>query len=147
MPSPSPSGPAAPAPDAPVPSVPGPGPGGSGQVAIDWTAVRELARLFDRAGDDVVRAHRLAGPLGGTSSLVGDDEDGRAFAAWYVRGYDELTASLTRVADASFTAATTARDFETLWDLLEQKIIASLPAIPDVPEPPIPPAPPHQIGA
>ncbi|MFG3442113.1 hypothetical protein ACGF0J_33130 [Nonomuraea sp. NPDC047897] len=116
-------------------------------MAVDWASVRELARLFDKAGDDVVRALRLAGPLGGTSSLVGDDEDGRAFAEWYVRGYDELTGSMNRVADTSFTAATTARDFEMLWDLLEQKIIASLPEIPDLSEPPIPPPPPHQEGA
>lgn len=136
-----------PSPAAPTPAAPAPSPGESGQVAIDWMSIRELARLFDKAGDDLVAAHRLAGPLGGTSSLVGDDEDGRAWAGWYVDGYDGLVRSMNRLAEASFTAAATARDFEVLWDVLEQKIISSLPVIPDLSEPPIPGPPPHQEGA
>jgi hypothetical protein len=131
------------------PSTPaqGSGPSSSDRVLIDWQSIRELARLFDGSGDDVVEYRRTASPMGGTSSLVGDDGEGIEFAKWYVDGYDKLTDGMNGIADKSFTAATDVRDMQKMWDILEQAIIADLPAIPDLGPPPIPPDPPHREGA
>jgi hypothetical protein len=125
----------------------GPGPSSSDRVLIDWQSIRELAGLFDKSGDDMVAYRRTASPMGGTSSLVGDDGEGIEFAKWYVDGYDKLTDGMNGIADKSFTAATDVRDMTKMWDILEQAIIADLPVIPDLGPPPIPPDPPYKEGA
>ncbi|MFC5831806.1 hypothetical protein [Nonomuraea insulae] len=117
------------------------------RLLIDWTSIRKLAGLFDQAGDDVVALQRGSASLAGTSGLVGGDDDGHAFAQWYSDGYDSLTDALTRIADKSFTSASDLRDFDAMWDYLEQRIISTLPKIPDLPAPPIPQAPPRGVGA
>ncbi|MFC4116935.1 hypothetical protein [Nonomuraea zeae] len=117
------------------------------QVLIDWKSIRELAVLFDRLGDDVVRRKRAATSLGSAAGLVGGDEEGRAFAEWYTDGFDSLTGAMTRIAEKNFTWAGDLRDFDKLWDHLEHKIISTLPEIPDIPAPPIPQAPPRGVGA
>ncbi|NBE94803.1 hypothetical protein, partial [Nonomuraea sp. K271] len=138
--------------------IPSPAPTPSGQaigsprdhndrVEIEWRSIRELAWLFDKTGDDVVMLQRVASDLAGTSGLVGDDEQGHAFAAWYADSYEWLTESMRRVADKSFISATGLRDFEQLWEYLEGEIIRSLPPIPDLASPPIPQPPPPMEGA
>ncbi|MFG1704336.1 hypothetical protein ACFLIM_14185 [Nonomuraea sp. M3C6] len=117
------------------------------RVQIDWTSIRGLATLFDKIGDDVEALRRSSTSMGTTSSLVGDDEDGRAFAEWYEDGYDSLTKAMALIADKNFAWAANLRDFDKLWDFLEQRIINTLPVIPDIPEPPIPQAPPRREGA
>ncbi|MDP4506832.1 hypothetical protein OHA25_42030 [Nonomuraea sp. NBC_00507] len=116
-------------------------------MLIDWTSIRELARLFDKTGDDVVARQRASTSLAGTSGLVGGDDDGRRFAEWYADGYDSLTGALRRIADKNFTWAGNLRDFDKMWDYLEQQIINTLPKIPDIPDAPIPQAPPRKEGA
>ncbi|TDC87648.1 hypothetical protein E1292_46455 [Nonomuraea deserti] len=117
------------------------------QIAIDWRSIRELAWLFDKTGDEVVTLQRVATALAGTSGLVGGDDQGHAFAEWYADGYDSLTDAMRRIAEKSFISASGLRDFDELWDHLEQQIIRSLPEIPGLAPPPIPQAPPPREGA
>jgi hypothetical protein len=140
-------GPFLPQPSTPAVPAQGSGPSSSDRVLIDWQSIRELAGLFDKSGDDMVAYRRTASPMGGTSSLVGDDGEGIEFAKWYVDGYDKLTDGMNGIADKSFTAATDVRDMTKMWDILEQAIIADLPVIPDLGPPPIPPDPPYKEGA
>ncbi|MGN9842086.1 hypothetical protein ACTMTI_28565 [Nonomuraea sp. H19] len=114
---------------------------------IDWTSIRELARRFDKTGDDVVALQKTSTSLSSTSGLVGGDEEGRAFAEWYSDGYDSLVDAMRRIADKNFTWAAGLRDFDKLWDFVEQEIIKTLPVIPDTPDAPIPKAPPRREGA
>ncbi|WP_220449224.1 hypothetical protein, partial [Nonomuraea mesophila] len=125
-----------------------PPPQGPGdQVYIDWLSIRELAWLFDKTGDDVVMLQRVASDMAGTSGLVGDDEQGHMFAAWYADSYEWLTDSMRAIADKSFISATGLRDFEQFWEYLEMEILRSLPDIPDLVQPPIPQPPPPREGA
>ncbi|MEO3887756.1 hypothetical protein [Nonomuraea sp. B5E05] len=95
----------------------------------------------------MVALQRGAAALAGTSGLVGGDDQGHTFAEWYADGYDSLTDAMRRIADKSFVSAAGLRDFDELWDYLEQQIIRSLPEIPDLAQPPIPQAPPPREGA
>jgi hypothetical protein len=124
-----------------------PAQGSRDRVQIDWTSIRELARLFDRTGDDVVALQRASTSLAGTSGLVGGDDQGREFAEWYADGYDSLTDAMRLIADKNFAWARNLRDFDALWDWLEHEIVKSLPEIPDIPDAPIPQAPPREVGA
>ncbi|MEU6712081.1 hypothetical protein ABZ897_11450 [Nonomuraea sp. NPDC046802] len=95
----------------------------------------------------MVERRRASTALASTSGLVGGDDDGRAFAEWYADGYDSLTATMDLIAERNFSSAAGLRNFEQLWDYLEQKIISQLPDIPDLPSAPIPQAPPPREGA
>ncbi|MEV6862253.1 hypothetical protein AB0M44_14800 [Streptosporangium subroseum] len=103
--------------------------------------------LFDETGDDVERKIATAMGLAGTGGLVGDDEDGVAFDGWYAAGFHAQLVAIRTVSGLSFSAAASVHDFKKFWDMLEENIITSLPAITDLSEPPIPELPPAKTGA
>lgn len=89
----------------------------------------------------------MAMDLASTRGLVGDDEDGVAFAEWYGEGFHALSAAISDMAEVSFSVAGGLHDFRELWDVLEGDIIASLPSIAELSSPPIPESPPAKTGA
>ncbi|WP_406317350.1 hypothetical protein OHA77_08890 [Streptosporangium sp. NBC_01639] len=128
-------------------SPPSSGNASADQVVIDWTSIRKLARLFDQTGDAIALESAVAMDLASTRGLVGDDEDGVAFAEWYGEGFHALTSAINDMAEVSFSVAGGLRDFRKLWDMLEENIITSLPSIAELSSPPIPESPPAKTGA
>jgi hypothetical protein len=119
----------------------------SDRVSIDWTSIRALATMFDEIGDDIERKITTAVDLAGTGSLVGDDDDGVAFAEWYAEGFHAQLVAIRNMSGLSFSVAAGVHDFEKFWDMLEENIVTSLPVITNLSKPPIPELPPAKTGA